>query len=261
MHALLTIALRAARDAAEALAHQFDRLDRIKIINDSPNSFLTSADLDADKTILYHLQKAHPEHCISSRVSGETVGENKNYVWLIDSLVGTHNLIRGVPGFAVSVACQIDQQVQHAVLIDPLLNEEFTASRGRGANLRESRLRVTDRKYLKQGLIALDYPGDEDNLEHFLNYLRQLADAGAETRIGGCGVLDVAYTAAGRYDGGSGICPGKLSMASAALILQESGGLISDVLGNPELTEAKTMVFGNPKCFKQLLQLEKSLAN
>jgi myo-inositol-1(or 4)-monophosphatase len=259
MHALLNIALRAARDAAEALAHQFDRLDRIKVIDDTSSRFLTSADLDADKTVLYHLQKAHPDHCFSSRVSGDIEGENKNIVWLIDPLVGTNNLIRGVPGFAISVACQIDQKISHAVLIDPLLNEEFTASRGRGANLRESRLRVTDRLNLADGLISLNYPTNEDNLDHFLDYQRFLINAGASVRIGGCGVLDVAHTAAGRFDGGSGLNPGKQSMASAALILQESGGLISDPLGNPELTNSTAMVFGNPKCFKQLLQIEKSL--
>ena len=91
MHPLLNIALQAARDAAEAIAHSSDRLDRIKIINDDPDNFLTSMDLEAEKTIIYHLEKAHPEHSFHSRASGLREGENKNTVWLIDPLVGNRN--------------------------------------------------------------------------------------------------------------------------------------------------------------------------
>ena len=95
MHALLNIALGAARDAAEALAHSSDRLDRVKLLNDSPEEFLTSMDLEADKTILYHLEKAHPTHCINSRVSGVKQGTDSDVVWLVDPLLGNRNFIVG----------------------------------------------------------------------------------------------------------------------------------------------------------------------
>ncbi|MBL4819983.1 MAG: inositol monophosphatase [Gammaproteobacteria bacterium] len=259
MHPLLTIALRAARDAAETIAHQSDRVDRVKIIESSPGNIITSAEQDAEATIIYHIQQAHPEHSISSRLSGDKPGEDSSIVWLIDPLAGTENFMRGVPRFAVSVACQVNNKIRHAVLIDPLLNEEYTASRGGGANLNGRRLRVTDRKTLEDGLTSLDYPATEDGITHLLSYQRCLVEAGSGIYISGCGVLDIAHTAAGRFDCGSGIYPGKSSIAAAALMLQESGGLISDITGNPEINNAEAVVFGNPKCFKQLLQLEKRL--
>ncbi len=87
MHPMINLALQAARDAGEALAHSSDRLDRVKIIDASADKFLTSMDLAADKTVLYHLQKAHPEHSYHSRVSGFTDGENENVIWLFDPLL------------------------------------------------------------------------------------------------------------------------------------------------------------------------------
>ena len=107
MHALANIALRAANDAAEALAHASERLDRITIIDNNPDSFVTSLDENADKTIRYHIEKAFPTHSINSRISGFKKGVEKSTVWLIDPLVGGQNLAVGYPAYGVSVACRI----------------------------------------------------------------------------------------------------------------------------------------------------------
>jgi myo-inositol-1(or 4)-monophosphatase len=261
MHAILNIAYRAVRDAADALAHQFDRLDRIKVIDESDDNFMTSADLDADKTILYHLQNAFPDQCYSSRASGEIEGSDKSTLWLIEPLAGNRNFILGIPSFAISVACQIDQQIRHAVVIDPLLNEEFTTSRGKGAHLNGRRLRVTPRNYLRGGLTSQDSPTDPEQLETNLEMQRQLIDAGSGIRISGCTLLDILHTAAGRYDGGIGPYPGKQAMAAGRIILQETGGLISSMDGNPEPSESQRLVYGNPKCFKHLLKMTKTAKN
>ena len=133
MHALANIALRAANDAAEALAHASERLDRITIIDNNPDSFVTSLDENADKTIRYHIQKAFPTHSINSRISGFKKGVEKSTVWLIDPLVGGQNLAVGYPAYGVSVACQINGVVNHAVFVIPGLREEIVASRGKGA--------------------------------------------------------------------------------------------------------------------------------
>jgi len=200
MHALLNIALRAAHDAAEALAHSSDRLDRVKLINDSAEGFMTSMDLEADKTILYHLEKAHPSHSFHSRVSGFKQGEEGSVVWLIDPLLGNRNFIVGYTQFAVSIACQVNGVISHAAIICPLLREEFTASRGAGAQLNARRLRVGKHTTIDAGLIGLNF--DDPHSENFLALQRELILNGASPRISGCTALDIIHTAADRLQGG-----------------------------------------------------------
>jgi len=253
MHPIITIALRAAHDAAEAIAHSSDRLDRVKILNDSAQDFLTSMDKDAEKTILYHLQKAHPEHCYHSRVSGLIEGEDKNTVWLIDPLAGSWNFSRGYCQFAVSIACQIDGKVQHAVVINPIQNEQYVASRGQGAQLNSRRLRVTGRKDLIDSLISLN--PDADSYSRMLALQQNLLEVRPHIRMGGCTTLDLVAVAAGKTDAGWASMGNPVALTAALLVLQEAGGLAGDQNGNPDLASAKEIVFGNPKCFKQLLQL------
>ncbi|MEX0963571.1 MAG: inositol monophosphatase [Pseudohongiellaceae bacterium] len=259
MHPLLNIALQAAIDAAEAIAHSSDRLDRIKIINDDPAHFLTSMDLEAEKTILYHLEKAHPEHSFHSRASGLKEGENKSTVWLIDPLIGNRNFATGYTQFGVSLACQIDGIVQHAIIVCPLLREEFIATRGAGARLNSHRIRVGNRTEIKGSLLSLN----PDGLAHDVTIGLQSAfmKAGASPRISGCTALDMVQIAADRMQGGSSANENRLTLAAAKLILQEAGGLLGSETGNPDLSAAKELLFGNPKIFKELSKLRKGINN
>ena len=165
MHPMINIALKAARDAAEAIAHSSDRLDRIKIVDSSPNSFLTSTDLDSDKTLQYHLLKAYPEHSIDSRATGVKASARKDIVWFIDPLIGNRNFARGYTQFALSLACQIDGVIQHAAVVCPMTNEEFTATRGGGAQLNSRRLRVGRETELVAGsLVGLNGDAEERDI-------------------------------------------------------------------------------------------------
>lgn len=258
MHPLINIALQAARDASEAIAHSCDRLDRIKIINDDPAHFLTSMDLEAEKTIFYHLEKAYPEHSFHSRISGLKQGENKDTVWLIDPLIGNRNFATGYPQFAVSLACQVDGVVQHAILVCPLLREEFIASRGAGARLNTHRIRVGKRTEVSGGLIALAPEGMPQDIALALQ--TELMSAGANPRISGCAALDMVQIAADRMQGGWAANQNTLSLAAAKLILQEAGGLLGSESGNPNLADAKEILYGNPKIYKQLNRLRKGLS-
>lgn len=257
MHPLLNIALQAARDASEAIAHSSDRLDRIKIINDEKDHFLTSMDLEAEKTIFYHLEKAHPEHSFHSRVSGLKEGENKNTVWLIDPLIGNRNFATGYTQFGVSLACQIDGVVQHAILVCPLLREEFIATRGAGARLNSHRIRVGKRTEIKGSLISLN--PDRMPQDVTLALQAESMKAGASPRISGCTALDMIQVAADRMQGGSAANENMLSLAAAKLILQEAGGLLGSESGNPDLSSATELLFGNPKIYKQLSMMRKDL--
>ena len=258
MHAMVNIALRAARDAAEVLAQSVDRLDRITIVEDSADSFVTSVHRDADRSILFHLQKSFPQHSYLSRISGHKQGAEGQPLWLIDPLLGGRNFSRGYTTFAVSVACQVEGKLAHAVLIDPIKDEEYSASRGDGAYLNSRRLRVSKRDELKGAVVALPGRISESTLENYQSILREVKTAGADWRSSGCGGLDLVHTAAARLDGGWLVNPGKTSIAAATLILQEAGGLVSDTQGRPDFFASDFLIFGNPKCFRQLIKICKT---
>jgi len=253
MHALVNIALRAARDAASAIAHSSDRLDRIKILDHDRSRFLTSMDVDADKTLLYHLAKAYPEHGIRSRVSGKQGGEDDSTIWLLNALAGNRNFAAGYGQFAVSIACQVNGKLEHAVIINPITGEEFIASRGNGAQLNSRRIRVNDKIDLREAFIALD----SDNLpDETCAKLQQLLLAeGADLRISGCATLDMLAVATGRLQGGYCGAFTQTEDAGAALILQEAGGFIGDHTGNPDIKSATQLVYGNQKIFQELVKL------
>lgn len=253
MHPLVNIALRAARDAAEAIAHSSDRLDRVKILNQDPDNFLTSMDEAADKTVCYHIENAHPEHSIDSRVSGYKQGENKDVVWLVEPLLGNKNFARGYTQFGVSIACQVDGVLKHAVLVCPLLHEEYTASRGVGAQLNSRRLRVGKNTELSDGFIGLN--AENINPEEFIALQGKMLAAGMSPRMSGCTAIDIVQTAADRLQGGWAANIDSQALAGASLILQEAGGLLGSETGNPDVSKSKELIFANPKLFKALLKL------
>ena len=254
MHALVNIALRAARDAASAVAHSSDRLDRVEILDKDAGHYLTSMDVDADKTLLYHLAKAYPGHSIRSRVSGDHPGEDTSTVWLLNALAGNQNFAAGYTQFAVSIACQVNGKLEHAVIINPVTGEEFIASRGNGAQLNSRRIRVSAKTDLADTFIALD----SDNLpeDDLARLQRSLLAEGARLRISGCATLDLLAVAAGRLHGGYCGAYNLVEDGAAKLILQEAGGFIGDSAGNPDIKSASQLVYGNQKIFKELVKLQ-----
>jgi myo-inositol-1(or 4)-monophosphatase len=260
MHALVNIALRAARDAAELIARNSERLDRVKVIEEHENRTVTSMERDADRTIIYHLQKSYPDYGIVSRLSGKIEGKDPNNVWLVDAINGSDNANRGFTHFCVSIAQKSADRVCHAVLINPLTREEFTASRGSGAQLNAGRLRGSKRESLEGGLVMLDAsPGSDRDNELLLGMQRRLLAVNSNIRLGGASALDLAYVAAGKADAGWTRETDPCTIAAALLILQESGALISDQTGNPVTAGSHELIFGNGRCFKQLLQVRQAL--
>lgn len=259
MHAIVNIALKAARDAAEVLAHNVDRLDRIHVIDESAGGTLTNMDMDSEKTILFHLHKAYPDYSIQSRVSGFLEGKDKRHVWIIDPLCGSDNYRRGISHFCVSIALATEGKVQHAVVVNPMLREEFSASRGKGAQVNTQRLRVSKMKALEGGLVTLGNDvRDQAHSARLVAMQQALFALPCDVRLTACAPLDLVWAAAGRSEAGWLGENAPESIAAATLILQESGALIGDASGSPDISNAAELIFGNPKCFKQLLQLRKT---
>lgn len=258
MQPMLNIALRAARSAAEQIFRSIERLDVISVDEKEAKDYVTEIDRAAEQTIIAALRKAYPTHGFLGEEGGriEGSGEGADYQWIIDPLDGTTNFIRGIPHFAVSLACKYRGRLEHAVVLDPVRQEEFTASRGRGAALNGRRLRVSSRKSLDGALLGTGFPFRDsqlDSLENYLGMFRSLTGQTAGIRRAGAASLDLAYVAAGRFDAYWEFGLSEWDMAAGALLVQEAGGLISDFTGGHEFLEKGHVVAGNTKCFKAVL--------
>ncbi len=255
---MLTIALRAGRKAAELIERAFERIDLVTFESKSHNDFVTEVDKAAEKEIIYHLRKAYPEHSIRGEEGGVLIGKNPDYEWIIDPLDGTTNFIHGVPHFSVSIACKYKGQLEHAVIIDPIKREEFTASRGRGAKLNDRRLRVSPRRGLEGALIGTGIPFNGYSLENIVPYLACVQEIAGETagiRRAGSAALDLAYVAAGRFDGFWEMNLNAWDIAAGVLLVTEAGGLVSDFNGGAEFLDSGNIVACAPKVFKPILQI------
>lgn len=258
MHPVINIALRAARSAAEQIVHVSDRLDRVSVVEDKNGMLVTSMDIDVERTLLYHLQKAYPDYSIDSRLSGFTAGADRDNVWLIDPIVSNRNFYKGYGSFCISLALKTPKGIAHGVVLNPATNQEFTASRGDGAQLNDSRVRIGKMLSLENAHVALD--PDQALEDDFLPQLQaQLLALPAHVRMSGCSALDMVYVASGRLDAGWCRQQHHCSLAAAQLILLESGALLSDPQGNPQTQGSKELLFGNPKCFKHLLKIRQTL--
>jgi len=258
MEPMLNVALSAARKAGEILERQFERVDLIEIEEKGRNDFVSEVDRAAEKEVIYHLKKAYPDHKFIGEETGVSGAKESEFEWIIDPLDGTTNFLHGMPHFAVSLACRKRGQLEHAVVLDPMKREEFTASRGRGASLNGRRIRVTNRPNMNGALIGTGIPFNGFALEHigeFTECLKEVASLTAGIRRAGSAALDLAYVAAGRFDGFWEMNLKEWDMAGGALLIKEAGGMISDFKGGNKYMEQGHVVCASPKVFKPLLQI------
>lgn len=260
MHApQVNIALRAARQAGNLIRRAAENNEPLSVDRKGINDFVTQVDRAAEARIVDVIRKAYPEHAILAEEGGEIAGsgEGADYQWLIDPLDGTTNFIHGVPQYAVSIALKIKGKVEHAVVYDPLRDEEFTASRGRGATLNGRRIRVTNRAGLEGALIGTGFPFRKDQAAHvdaYLGMFRAVMEVTSGLRRPGAAALDLAWVAAGRFDGFFELGLAEWDIAAGTLLITEAGGLVGDVTGGHRFLGNGNVVAGNPKVFKGLLQ-------
>lgn len=259
MQPMVTIALRAARAAGEFIYKSTERLDNLKVQEKEAKDYVSEVDKTAEEIIITTLKKSYPNHGFLGEETGLQKGKDDgtDYVWIIDPLDGTTNFLRGVPHYAVSIACQYRGRIEHAVIYDPVRQEEFTASRGRGAALNGRRIRVSNRKGLEGALLGTGMPFKDSqlgDLESYLKILQDLIGPTAGIRRAGAASLDLAYVAAGRYDAFWEFGLSAWDMAAGVLLIQEAGGLVSDFVGGHDFLDKGQIVVGNPKCFKAVLQ-------
>ncbi len=252
MHPMLTIAVKAARRAGAIINRASRNLDVIVVKEKAANDFVSEVDREAEQDIIRTLREAYPTHAILAEESGAS--GHSEYQWIIDPLDGTTNFLHGFPQYAVSIALAHKEIITQSVIYDPTRNDLFTATRGRGAFLNESRLRVSKRPSLKTALIGTGFPYSEfKHLGVYLNMMRDVIQSSAGLRRPGSAALDLAYVAAGRLDGFWEIGLSKWDIAAGTLLVTEAGGLIGDLEGNDGYLDSGNVVAGNPRIFGQLL--------
>ncbi|MHB8352913.1 MAG: inositol monophosphatase family protein [Burkholderiales bacterium] len=254
MHPQLNIAVKAARRAGSIINRAALDIERLTITKKGPADFVTEVDRQVEETIIGILRDAYPDHSFLGEEGG-AVGDSE-YQWIIDPIDGTTNFLHGFPMYCTSIALAHKGIVNQAVIYDPVRNDLFTATRGSGAFYNDRRMRVSSEIRMEDALIGSGFP--YSSMEHQDRYLRMLAEVMRKTagiRRPGSAALDLAYVAAGRYDGfwEMGLQP--WDMAAGTLLIQEAGGLVSDLDGNNQFLQTGHVVAGNPKIFGQLLPM------
>jgi myo-inositol-1(or 4)-monophosphatase len=253
---MLTTAVKAARRAGNVINRGARDLDLLKVSSKGPKDFVSEIDHAAEAAIVETLLGAYPTHAILAE-EGTAKGENAQaeYVWIIDPLDGTTNFLHGFPQYCVSIALEHRGIVTQGVIYDPVRNDLFTATRGRGAFLNDRRIRVSKRHHLRDCLIGTGFPfRDGSFLDTYLAMMKEMITHTAGLRRPGAAALDLAYVAAGCYDGFFEVGLNPWDVAAGSLLVLEAGGLIGDLSGEGDYLRGGQVIAANPKVFAQMVQ-------
>jgi len=255
MHPTLTVAVKAARRAGNFINRSARDLDLLTVTTKGPKDFVSEVDRTAEATIVETILDAYPDHAILAE-EGTAKGANADAenLWIIDPLDGTTNFLHGFPQYCVSIGLQQRGQITQAVIYDPVRNDLFTATRGRGAFLNDRRIRVSKRDHLRDCLVGTGFPfRDGSYLDTYLRMMKAMIEQTAGLRRPGAAALDLAYVAAGFYDGFWEVGLSPWDVAAGSLLVQEAGGLIGDLAGEGDFLHGGQVIAANPKVFAQMV--------
>jgi myo-inositol-1(or 4)-monophosphatase len=253
MNPTTNIAIRAARQAGAIVMRSFHRIDRLTVIEKDVNDYASEVDRSAELAIIDTIRRAYPSHGIMAEESGSHQGDD--YLWIIDPLDGTTNYLHEFPQFAISIALQHRGKLETGVVYDPLRDEMFTASRGEGATLNGHRLRVRPQLGLAGALVGTGIPfRDQRYVDAYLAMLKDLIQDTAGIRRPGSAALDFAFLAAGRIDGFWELGLSPWDFAAGVLLVQEAGGIVTDIRGGDQFFKQGNVIAGSPKVHAEMAQ-------
>ena len=259
MKPMISVASAAARKASDIITRAFRDIDLIKVEKKSQTDFVTAVDRAVEQTLIEEIKERFPDHKFIGEESGVSGNRDSDIEWIIDPLDGTTNFIRGIPQFAISIGCKVNGRLEHGLILDPIQDDEFSASRGDGARLNGKRIRVSQNKSLAGSLLATGIPFSKETLPHTEAYLQCTSDLLAQNTSGirrmGAASLDLAYLAAGRFDGFYEMNLKPWDIAAGVLIVREAGGLVADLSGGDNYLKSGNIICGNPKVFKEMLPI------
>jgi myo-inositol-1(or 4)-monophosphatase len=253
--ALLKVMIDSVRKAARGLTRDFGEVSELQVSKKGAADFVSAADLKAEQTLFEELTRVRPGYGFLGEERGEEAGTDKTHRWIVDPLDGTTNFLHGIPHFAINVALERDALIVAAVTYNPVTHDMFWAERGRGAYLNDKRLRVSARARLDESLIATGIPFmGHGQHARFLKELHQISQRVAGVRRFGSAALDLAWVAAGRYEGYWERDLGAWDLAAGVLLVSEAGGMVSDADGGETMLTGGSICAANPSLHPLVLE-------
>lgn len=251
----INVMAEAALKASRALVRDFGEVEQLQVSRKGPADFVSAADLKAEKTLRRELSKARPDYGFLLEEGGEIEGDGRHR-WIVDPLDGTLNFLHGLPHFAISIGLERDGDIIAGLIHDPIRHETFWAERGAGAFLNDKRLRVSERKRLDESIIATGIPfmGRAGHAP-YLAQMAALMPLVAGIRRYGSAALDLAYVAAGRYEGFWEAGLSIWDIAAGILIVRESGGFVSEMDGRNGMLKSGNVLAANSKLHGEFMKI------
>jgi len=257
MHPTLNIAVKAARRAGSIITRASEDIGSLTINDKGFNDFVTEVDLASEKEIIRVLKASYPDHAFLGEESG--LSHQADNVWIIDPLDGTTNFLHGFPQYCVSIALEQKGEITQAVIYDPNRNDLFTATKGQGAYLNQKRMRVSNKSKLKESILGTGFPfRDFQHLPVYLEIFEDVVRGTSGVRRPGSAALDLAYVAAGWFDGFFEINLSKWDIAAGGLLVTEAGGIVSDFSEKDGWLESGNIVATTPKIYDPLIKIIQS---
>jgi len=254
MHPMLNIAVKAARRAGAIINRASQDIGTLTIKSKNYNDFVSEVDVAAERAIIDTLKDAYPDHGFLGEESGSSEHQS-DFIWIIDPLDGTTNFLHNFPQYCVSIALQHKGEITQAVIYEPNRNDLYTATKGRGAFLNDKRIRVSKCDKLQQSLIGTGFPfRDFKHLDTYLAMFKSMLQKTSGIRRPGSAALDLAYVANGSLDAFWEIGLSPWDIAAGALLVQEAGGIISNLNGKEGWLESGNVLAASPKIYDAMVE-------
>ena len=252
----INLITKACMKASKSLIRDFGEIEHLQVSEKGPGDFVTSADKRTEKILIEELQKAHPEYGIVTEESGIINKSNKKNRWIIDPIDGTMNFLNGIPQFAISIGYEEKGEIKSGVIFNPINNEMFCAEKGNGSYLNNSRIRVSNKKKIKDALLVTGGPKVASKIKNkiFSEYIN-ISNNVSNVRKFGSAALDMAYVACGKFDGYWQRELNYWDIAAGIVILKEAGGFVHFFEEDEKLPLKKNVLATNSNIHEELREL------
>ena len=265
MEPMVVMAARAAQKVGQEILNAHNNRHKLEFTIESKglDGLVTQIDRYSEELLIAMLKESYPTHSFLGEEFGlqEGKGNDKDWCWVIDPLDGTHNFIHGLPHFCVSIGVQKNGVTEHGIIYDPVRDEMFSASRGKGARLNQRRISVSEHKTIDGGFFTTGHPLERNRAEGKVSYakehfesLQKICEQGGQVRRVGSAALDLAYVAAGRFDGYFEMSIKPWDICAGELIVTEARGTVVDHTGAHNAMQTRSMFAANIKLLKPLMQ-------
>ena len=253
----INVMVKACSKASKVLIRDFGEIEKLQVSLKGPGDFVTASDKKVEKILVEELQKARPDYSILSEEIGKINNKNQEFRWIIDPIDGTVNFMHGIPHFAISIGLEREGEIISGVIFDPIKNELFFAEKGNGSFLNNQRMRVSSRKKLKDSILFTSGPkfNTEDKDKAFEKYIKVSNEVFTPIRNLGSASLDMAYVAAGRCDAFWSKNLNYWDIAAGVVLIKEAGGFVTDLNGNNNYLENRTILATNSEINKTMINL------